>query len=58
MTMETATRKTSGEVFLKTRKANADYNKAHTPKKLSRTMEAALKMKGAIEVNDVTLFFR
>ncbi len=56
--METATRKTCGEVFLKTRKANADYNKAHTPKKLSRTMEAALKMKGAIEVNDVTLFFR
>lgn len=56
--METTTKKSSGEVFLKTRKAISDYNKAHTPKKLSRTMEAALRMRGAIEVNDVTLFFR
>ncbi len=42
------------------RKANAKATEAARAegRKFSKTLEAALKLKGSIKVNDITLFFR
>lgn len=37
---------------------NVEHNVEHKDRKYSKTYEAALKLKGSIKVNDITLFFR
>lgn len=57
---EVITRESFEKRLDKNRKANAKATEAARAagRKFSRTLEAALKLKGSIKVNDITLFFR
>lgn len=57
---EVITRESFEKRLNENRKANAKATAAARAagRKFSRTLEAALKLKGSIKVNDITLFFR
>lgn len=57
---EVITRESFEKRLDENRKANAKATEAARAagRKYSKTYEAALKLKGSIKVNDITLFFR
>lgn len=57
---EVRTRESLEKMFDENRKLNVKATEAARAagRKFSRTLEAALKLKGSIKVNDITLFFR